>query len=698
MRIAVAQIDTRAGDFEATLAKMGNCDLMARAYGVDLLVFPAPVLMGCDPMALAERPSYVADVTSALGRLAETIRTTAIVPFVAGLAATPSPDAVLVRDGRVAPASLNGLLSSLASLGMGGGQGGMPPLAPLSDPPVLDIDNVDVGLAFSYDDLDSFAAGDVQADVICFIPFDSFSTDDEPTCMAPSVSDGCFVQDAAGANAWIVAANAVGGWEDQVFVGGSFVMAPWGELAAVAHGFTDDFLVCDIDVLSEGPLTDPVDPPFYDRSRILWDAAALATRDQVSKRDLDGIVVVADGTLSSCAAVALAVDAVGPMRVHALVCGQGEALADARQVVRSLRIRDVDELSWADLERAAETLGGEGSQRLAAGLVQARLGAWAQEANLLALSSADKTALAVGASDDELAAVCQSACFAPLGDIYRSDVARIARHRNTVSPVIPAGALARYCVPADLGLEELAVSDELRLSELDAALLLHIERGAGLGELAATRWGEQRIEHLLERLDRMSAYRRGGILYPLLSSRGLVEDEAPLTDAWRDHARDESQGMPSLDGLADGFASLAGRLDSQDKEEVPEAVSEYATLLEEFFDRGLGGEDEAEAHDEETEEFLGRLYEAFNAAYDAVGEQNARAREEARGEVPPREARRSAAAGSSDVDGVPKVDLRSQISEVMGYLQELSDGSRMRGARGGKGSGEEIWRGYFSDN
>ena len=34
----------------------------------------------------------------------------------------------------------------------------------------------------------------------------------------------------------------------------------------------------------------------------------------------------------------------------------------------------------------------------------------------------------------------------------------------------------------------------------------------------------------------------------------------------------------------------------------------------------------------------------------------------------------------------------------MGYLQELSDGSRMRGGRGDKGKGEDIWRGYFSDN
>lgn len=650
MKIAIAQINTHAGDFEATLAKIVACDAMAQAAGADLLVFPAPTLMGTDPMALAENPAYIADLTAALGRIATNVAAPALVPFVAGLAGTPSPEAALVKDGSVVPVSIAGLVSSLGAMGLAGspaGAQGAP--MPLSVPSVVDVDGVDVGVAFTFDDLDAFAAGEVAADVICFIPFDGFNTDDEASCMAPSVADGCFTADAKDANSWIVAANAAGGWEDQVYVGGSFVMAPWGELAAVAKSFTDDFLVCDIDVLSEGPLAEPVPAPSYDRARILWDAAALATRDYVKKLGRSGAAVVADGTLASAAAVALAVDALGPMRVHALVAGEGEALEDARKLVRNLRIRDVDELGSRELEKAAEALGADGSTCLAAGLVQARLGAWAQEGNLLVLSGADKTELAVGVDDDVPAPAARAGSFAPLGDVYRSDVARIARYRNTVSPVIPAGSLARFDVPRGLGLEELAISDELRASELDAALLMHIERGAGLTELSGGKWGEAGAAHLLERVADGVLARRQGPAYPVLSSRSLAEAQGPVTDGWRDRLREQQPEMPS-------------------ETEMNEAIAAFGAEL--GVDLGAGQ----------------RAGTGAMPGVPAAGGQNAGSPMAGAVPVP-----------GASAAGVPKASMRSRISEVMGYLQELSDGSRMRGEQAGEAA-DDIWRGYFSDN
>ena len=648
MKIAIAQINTRGGDFEATLAKIVACDAMAQTAGADLLVFPAPTLMGTDPMALAENPAYIADLTDALGRIAANVATPALVPFVAGLTGTPSPEAALVKGGSVMPVSIAGLVSSLGAMGLSGmpaaGQGA--PM-PLSVPSVVDVNGVDVGVAFTFDDLDAFAAGEVAADVICFIPFDGFNTDDEASCMAPSVADGCFTADAKDADSWIVAANAAGGWEDQVYVGGSFVMAPWGELAAVARSFTDDFLVCEIDVLSEGPLVEPVPAPAYDRARILWDAAALATRDFATKLERAGVSVVADGTLASAATVALAVDALGPMRVHALVTGEGEALADARELVRNLRIRDVDELGSRELEKAAEALGADGSGPMTAGLVQARLGAWAREANLLVLSCADKTALAVGADDDVPAPAAYAESFAPLGDVYRSDVARIARHRNTVSPVIPAGSLARFDVPRGLGLEELAISDELRASELDAALLLHIERGAGLTELASGKWGEAGAAHLLERVADGALARRQGPIYPVLSSRSLAEAQGPVTDGWRDRLRECPPEMP-------------------DEAEMNEAIAAFGAEL--GIDLGAGQ--------------VGGM-----PGMPGAGGQKAGGPMSGAGTAP----------GAGAPNGVPKASMRSRISEVMGYLQELSDGSRMRGEQTGQ-AGDDIWRGYFSDN
>lgn len=649
MKVAIAQMNTTPGDFDAIVDKMCSYDTVAHAYGADLIVFPSTVMMGCDPLSLAQCPGYILDFSSAMGALSERLRTPAIVPFVAGGLGQSMPEAALIRNGAVLPLSIAGAVSNA-----GQAKPGTAASTLAGSPAVVSIAGVNVGVAYTFDELELFASGSLPADVICFVPFEGYDVDEQATCFAPSVSDGCFVEEAKGADAWIVAANAVGAFGDLAFVGGSFVMAPWGELAAASRCFAEDVFVCDIDVKGEGPLANPVAPPAFDRERILWDACVLATRDRCDKQGLSGVAVVCDGSLSSSVTCAIAIDAVGPMRVHALVCGAGEELEDARGVVRALKIRDVDELAARDVERAAVALGGNETEDLARGLVEARLGAWARAGELLTLSSADKTELAVGSSSFDPAPAARAAAFAPLGDIYRSDVMRLARYRNTVSPVICPRAAQRLCVPTDLGLEGIAETDEQCLSELDASLLAHFEHNCGLTELAQGRLGEEGAARLLERVRACELARRHGPLYPLFSSRSLSEAQVPLMDAWRDRMHPEPLRMP-------------------DEGELTRAV--------------VGA-----AHD------LG--------VYDAAAKMDAPATPPAPAASPslvtpntPGSA--SAIAFMADDPGVPKASMRSRVNEALGYLQELSDGKRMReglgGDKGGQGGG--IWPdGFFSDN
>lgn len=653
MKIAIAQMNTRPGDFAATVERMLAYGRRAQALGADLLVFPTPAFMGIDPGALSEDDAYVVDAIEAMGRLASGLAVTSLVPFVFDAGGVPAPDVALIRAGSAVPLSLASAIGSgaLSDLGRMVGEADshdpdvvdemadeLSQLAATAGPLCVSVAGVDVGIALGRDDLDAFVEGDASVDVVCYLPTDGYDTDDESSCLAPSVSDGCFVDEAERADAWIVAANAVGGYEDAVFCGGSFVLAPWGELAGVAPLCAEDLLVCDVDVLSEGPLSEPCEQPSYDRTKILWNACALATRDQVEKRGLAGVAVVLDGTLASSATAALAVDAVGPVRVSALVCARDDdALADARALARNLRIRDVDELSARDLARAADLLGGEGdSSELEAGLVEARLGMLARSARLLALSSADKTMLAVGAAEGVPAPPARADAFAPFGDVYRSDLARLARHRNTMSPSIPAGSLSRLCVPRDLGLEKLAGRRELMLSELDAALLLHVERGAGLDEMAAGHLGRTRAERVLGRLREGEASRRQGPAYPVVSARSLGEAFCPVADAWQDLGRLGETGESAHDELADAMRGMAGML------------------------AGLQG---------------------ASAASPSAKQEGSHADGQA-----PEE-------GPSD----------EHVSEVLGYLQDISAGRRLRRAGAGPDGGDQgsdgPWpTGMFSDN
>ena len=516
-------------------------------------------------------------------------------------------------------------LDADARLGDAGGQA-----ARLIDPAVIEVGGAHVGVALSLGDLDAFCAGDLDADVICLMPVDGYDTDDETTSLAPAVSDGCFVPEAADADAWLAVAGASGAYEDMVYCGGSFVMAPWGELAAAASSFGEELLVCDVDVRSEGPLAEPVAPPAYDRATLLWRSAATSVRDQVNKRGLSGVALVVDGSLASAATAAVAVDAVGPLRVHALVWAEEDALADARELVRNLRIRDVDELSARGLEVAAEALGGDGEEGVVSSLVETRLGTLAAAGELLALSCADKTMLAVGTGALAATPVVRACAFAPFGDVYRSDVAAAARKRNAVSPVIPAGCLARLRVPTGLGLEQAAQTDELRLSELDALLLLRIERGAGAGELAGSRLGEQGVALVLERLRALEAWRRQGPAYPVVSARSLGEAQRPAMDAWKDRPADEAAASRLVSSVADVISQPRQR---------PMRPTQKASAA-------TGAQMPAPG-----------MPVSFSISPETAGQ------------------------------------MAPRISELMGYLKELSDGRRLRGEQGGTWPG-----GMFSDN
>ena len=538
MKVAVAQMDTRSGDFEATVASMLAYGRRAEATGTELLVFPSCALMGFDPAGLLSRPGYGADADDALARLAGGLTMPALVPFCLEVDGVLLRDVALVEGGRVRPLRLAGLLDQ-----EGAGASADEPGRGLGAPAVTSVGGVDVGVALTPEDLDDFADGAADADVICYMPSEGYDTDDEASCLAPSVSDGCYQSHAADANAWIVAAGAVGGYDDAVFTGGSFVLAPWGELAAVAPSFTEALLAYDIRVLSEGPLEDPVAPVAYDRVRVLWEALVLALRDQVAKRSLAGVAVALDGCLCSSALAALAVDAVGPLRVSALVAAAGEARADARQLARNLRIREVDELGDRALEAASLALGDD-SAALAGALVQARLGSIAAAGGLLALSSSDKTELAVGPGAQE-APTARCEAFAPLGDVYRSDVARLARLRNASAPSIPEGALRRMGVPAGLGLADVAPTDEQRLSRLDATLLAHVERAQGLDGLLELGTPPKLAQALVTRVRSLEATRRCGPSYPVVSACSLAEAASPVTDCWRDRVRGDADEKPA---------------------------------------------------------------------------------------------------------------------------------------------------------
>ena len=121
------------------------------------------------------------------------------------------------------------------------------------DFPLFPFRGARLGVAFTYDDLDVYDDYAYDVDVIVFLSPYGFAVDDPSSALGSSLAEGRFPADARATGAWVVGVGSLGCYDTQLCCGSSFVLAPWGELAASAPSLEEALLVCDVDPSAEGP-------------------------------------------------------------------------------------------------------------------------------------------------------------------------------------------------------------------------------------------------------------------------------------------------------------------------------------------------------------------------------------------------------------------------------------------------------------
>ena len=374
---------------------------------------------------------------------------------------------VLVDDGSATPLRF----SALAGDASGGGRPGNA----TERIATVEILGERIALAFSYEDLDLISSPEYlgQADVVLFFVGYGYAVDDASSALGSALAQNRFPGYARSCGAWLVAASAAGGYGHQVFCGSSFVLAPDGRLAACASAFEEELFVADIghDIrLSAGS---ELAIEMYDERVFLWNALSLGLRSYVEKLGETDVVIALDGSLSSMALAALASDALGPTRVHALDCvprGHPRSLMPA-VLARTLRIdcRELDG-AWAMLAHGDEALHRD--------VAQAYVVELAREVGGMVLMTEDKTELSLVPRTHRVMA----SAFAPLGDVYRIDVLDICRTRNAISPVFDRVVLFTEDLPRVSGAKAL-YANEVLLERIDDVLSMHVEGGSPLFEV-----------------------------------------------------------------------------------------------------------------------------------------------------------------------------------------------------------------------
>ena len=560
MKIAVAQMRTTAGELERTAERMVELAKKAADEGAQLVVFPAAALMGVWPVDPPSQEGLLLDLAEVLVKISEEVPCPCIVPVLSDADGAPAPEAMLVHDGELTPLKLSALLRSSATGQTDKHAGeGLEGDGPAPDLPVFELGGVHFGLAFSFDDLNDFDDYDFDVDVVLYLDGYGFAMDDPSSAMGVSVSDGRFMDDAEATDAWIVGVGSLGTYGTQVFTGSSFVLTPWGELAAQSPSFEEDLLIADVDPELDGPLDHPLNPEVYDRPLVAWNALAQGLTESLSQMGFTQAAVLVDGTLDSSAVATLATDALGPTNVHALlVTGIDDKLdSSARRLAENLRL-PVRELPMAALSP---------DHALAADLAQAHLVALAREEGAMPLSNLDKTALAL----EVLPGSMPHAGLAPLGDVYRYAVIELVHMRNTISPVISRTSRHAFEVPAIPGIEECGLTAESRLDFVDYVLASHIEWGRPLSDIVDDGGHPQVVSAILDRLASCEPARMSCGPVIVASSRTLEDVAWPLGMMWRDRARTKAERAG--EGIG-GTISLGDDLD----EAIAQATEELGSV------------------------------------------------------------------------------------------------------------------------
>ena len=518
LRIALAQFDFPVGAVASNADRIIAMVAEARdAHGADLVLFPELALSGYPPEDLLLRPSFLADCEAALQRIAATTQgIVAVVGWPQAAGAVVYNAASVLRDGRVASTYRKRELPNYAVFD----ERRYFDVDPDRDNCVFEVAGVQVGLIICEDlwfpePLAQTAAAGAQ---MVLVPNASpFERDKH------AQRDALIAQRVHESGVAVVYLNVVGGQDALVFDGASVLADGDGVVHPAAAAFADQWLVADFDPGTRrfSAVEWRVDGD-ESRDALAWRAVVRGTRDYCRKNGFDKVWLGLSGGIDSSVVLAIAVDALGadnvtavrmPSRYTADLSNDLAAEQCASLGVRLLTL-PIEKPFQGYLDTLAQLFEGEPidttEENLQSRARGAMLMALTNKFHGLLLTTGNKSEYAVG-----YATIYGDMCggYAPIKDLYKTEVFALARWRNTIGGSAPYGG---QVIP-DAVIER-PPSAELRDNQkdqdslppydvLDAILLRHVDQEQSRDEIVAAGFDPAIVDKVV-RLVRISEWKR----------------------------------------------------------------------------------------------------------------------------------------------------------------------------------------------
>ena len=572
MRIAVAQMNTRAGDFEFTAQTMLEYAQRAQQQGAELVIYPAPTLTGLLSVPEADTDGLFADLSETINFLSEKLPIAALIPVVTEFDGNAASEVFLVRNGAVTPLKLTAQIAHMSALARSASssQDSNEDTVELAK---FEAGGLTFGIAFTYEDLDAWQDVDDSLDAVIYLPFFGFAVDDSSSAMGMAVAESRYLGDVEEFDSWLIAANAVGAYGNQVFCGSSFFLSPSGDLVKQAASFSEDMVVCDVDQDTIENFDREDTAGVYNSALTTWGVLATGVRDYTVKSGFDGVFIAVDGSLNSLVTVALASDALGPMRVHVLLLPNKNSRATSAAELLTARLRvnkvAVDSTVFSILTDTK--------------LVSAYGYTYADQHNYLTLETADKTILALKGTE-----ISSAHSLWPLGDMYHADIVDLARVRNTFSPAIDHAVLENISEVVTDGLENAASTPQERIEFVDYVLTSYLEWNKSITAIVEEMGKVDEVKAIISMLHAHQKDRRNTTEVLEMSSKSLTNAQIPHISVWQDKIRDtkasESKLVESLRNSLREIQGASMHLSelSVDPTEAREGFKDMLELLKEL--------------------------------------------------------------------------------------------------------------------
>ena len=337
----------------------------------------------------------------------------------------------------------------------------------------------------------------------------------------------------------IVYVNMVGGQDELVFDGASFVMNSEGEVTQQLPAFEEALEL--VEFIDGKPAAGPIAPRLEPTAEI-YRALTLGVRDYVAKNGFPGVLLGLSGGVDSALTLAIAVDALGAERVRAIMmpsqytADMSREDAQAQSQTLGVRYTEIAIAPIFDAHRAALATEFAGlaqdatEENLQSRIRGTLLMALSNKTGAIVLTTGNKSEMGTGYATlyGDMAGG-----FGVLKDVDKMLVYSLARYRNGISPVIPQRVLDR---PPSAELKE-DQTDQDSLPPypvLDAILEAYIEGDMAPADIVARGHSRGDVERVVGMV-RVSEYkRRQAPIGVRITGRAFGKDwRYPITNRFR---------------------------------------------------------------------------------------------------------------------------------------------------------------------